>query len=174
MKDVIVARALHVLAVVIRIGGVSTATTVALTAVRRCDLGEDRMRASQPIEHRFDWEARVAVILVSLTGGDSRSACFWRMHAMVCLWLLFALFYSLLSPSSDDGAAERPQTVFAWLHRDRWLLMIISVVTILGRSWGARNGRYSETEYPHEDHNIWRCITHDPVKSLIWGRSVPV
>jgi uncharacterized membrane protein len=68
MNDVIAARALHVLAVVIWIGGVSMATTVALPAVRRGVLGQNRLQAFQAIEHRFVWQARTAIILVGLTG----------------------------------------------------------------------------------------------------------
>ena len=68
MDDVIVARALHVLAVVIWIGGVAMATTVALPAVRHGDLGSDKFRAFQAIEHRFAWQARTAIIVVGLTG----------------------------------------------------------------------------------------------------------
>jgi hypothetical protein len=100
MDDVVIARALHVLAVVLWIGGVFLATTVVLRAVRRGDLGEDRLRAFQAIQHRFVWQARTAVILVGLAGlymtwrldlwSWFRSADFWWMHAMVCLWLLFA------------------------------------------------------------------------------------
>lgn len=41
MDDVVTARALHVLGVVIWIGGVSMVTTVALPAIRRGDLGGD-------------------------------------------------------------------------------------------------------------------------------------
>ena len=98
MDDVIVARALHVLAVVIWIGGVAMATTVALPAVRHGDLGSDKFQAFQAIEHRFAWQARTAIILVGLTGfymtwrldlwERFRTAGFWWMHAMVCLWLL--------------------------------------------------------------------------------------
>ena len=47
MDDVIIARALHVLFVVIWIGGVSMATTVALPAVRRGDLGANWLRRSR-------------------------------------------------------------------------------------------------------------------------------
>ena len=68
MDDVIAARALHVLAVVIWIGGVAMATTVALPAVRHGDLGSDKFQAFQAIEHRFAWQARTAIILVGLTG----------------------------------------------------------------------------------------------------------
>ena len=50
MTDVAIARALHVLAVVIWIGGVSMATTVALPAVRRGELGENRLQAFQAVE----------------------------------------------------------------------------------------------------------------------------
>ena len=93
MDGVVLARALHVLAVVIWIGGVAMATTVALPAVRRGDLGADRLRAFRAIEHRFAWQARSAVIIVGLTGfymtarldlwARFHSGVFWWMHAMV-------------------------------------------------------------------------------------------
>jgi uncharacterized membrane protein len=101
MDDVIIARALHVLAVVIWIGGVMMATTVILPAIHRGDLGADRLKAFQTTEHRFVWQARTAVIVVGLTGFYTsarldlwerfRSVEFWWMHAMVCVWLLFTL-----------------------------------------------------------------------------------
>src|SRR6185312_528795 len=68
VTDIVIARALHVLAVVIWIGGVSMATTIVLPAVRRGDLGEKRLPAFQAIERRFVWQARFAVIVVGLTG----------------------------------------------------------------------------------------------------------
>ena len=91
MDDVVIARALHVLFVVIWIGGVSMATTVVLPAVRRGDLGADWLQAFQAIEHRFAWQARTAIVVVGLTGvymiwrldrwDRFRSASFWWMHA---------------------------------------------------------------------------------------------
>ena len=92
MDDIILARALHVLAVVIWIGGVAMATTVVLPAVRRGDLGEDRLQAFQAIEHRFVWQARTAVIVVGLTG----LYMMWRLD----LW-------------------DRFQAVTFWWMRDR-------------------------------------------------------
>ena len=68
MDDLAIARALHVLAVVIWIGGVAMATTIVLPAVRRGDLGSDRLGAFQAIERRFAWQARTAVIIAGLTG----------------------------------------------------------------------------------------------------------
>jgi uncharacterized membrane protein len=153
MDDVIVARALHVLAVVIWIGGVSMATTVALSAIRRGELGDDRVRAFQAIEHRFVWQARTAVIVVGLTGlymtwrldlwERFRSIGFWWMHAMVCLWLLFAFVLFIAEPfilrrHFPRWTTERPQTAFAWLQRAHWVLLVLSVVTILGAVAGSQ------------------------------------
>lgn len=68
MDDVTVVRALHVLAVVIWIGGVAMVTTIVLPAVRRGDLGADRLAAFQAIERRFVWQARAAIIVVGASG----------------------------------------------------------------------------------------------------------
>ncbi|HVY15791.1 MAG TPA: hypothetical protein VHB27_11215 [Rhodopila sp.] len=153
MDDVVIARALHVLAVVIWIGGLSMVTTVALPAVRRGDLGADPLRSFQAIEHRFVWQARTAVLVVGLTGLDMtwrldlwdwfRSAGFWWMHAMVSLWLLFAFVLFIAEPlilhrHFRRWAAERPQTAFVWLHRAHWALLVLSVVTILGAVAGSQ------------------------------------
>lgn len=152
MVDVIVARALHVLAVVIWIGGVSIATTVVLPAVRRGDLGVDRLRAFQAIEHRFAWQARGAIILVALTGlymtwrldlwQRFRSATFWWMHAMVCVWLLFAFVLFIAEPfilhrRFPAWATAKPEKAFAWLHRAHWVLLALSLITIFGAVTGS-------------------------------------
>ena len=153
MNDVILARALHVLAVLIWIGGVAMATTVVLPAVRRGDLGEDRLRAFQAIEHRFVWQARTAVIVVGLTGlymtwrlglwNRFQAITFWWMHAMVCVWLLFAfvLFVAepfIPHPRFHRKATERPDIVFTRLHRAHWVLLALSLITILGAVAGSQ------------------------------------
>jgi uncharacterized membrane protein len=152
MDDIAVARALHVLAVVIWIGGVSMATTVMLPAIRRGDLGENPLHAFDAIERRFVWQARIAVIVVGLSGlymlwrldlwDRFRSATFWWMHAMVCLWLLFAFFLFIAEPFILQRyfrrwAAAQPEAAFARLHRAHWVLLILSIVTILGAVAGS-------------------------------------
>lgn len=152
MDDVIIARALHVLAVVIWIGGVSMVTTVALPAVRRGDLGQDRLRAFQAFEHRFVWQARSAVILVGLTGfymvarldlwDRFRGLTFWWMHAMACLWLIFAFVLFIGEPfilhrHFRSWATRRPDVAFARLHRAHWVLLLLSLFTIFGAVAGS-------------------------------------
>jgi uncharacterized membrane protein len=153
MTDVIIARVLHVLAVVIWIGGVSMVTTVALPAMRLGELGENRLRAFQAIERRFVQQARLAVIVVGLTGfymawrldlwGRFRMADFWWMHAMVCVWLLFAFILFVAEPfilrrRFDGGAIAQPKAAFAWLHRAHWVLLLLSVVAIVGAVAGSQ------------------------------------
>jgi len=152
VDDVVIARALHVLFVVIWIGGVSMATTVALPAVRRGDLGANWLSAFQAIEHRFARQARTAIVVVGLTGfymvwrldlwDRFQTASFWWMHAMVCLWLLFAAILFIVEPfilhrHFSQWATERPAVAFAWLHRAHWVLLALSVVTILGAVAGS-------------------------------------
>jgi uncharacterized membrane protein len=152
MDDVVLARVLHILAVVIWIGGVSMATTVALPAIRRGDLGTDRLQAFQAIEHRFIWQARVAVIVVGLSGlymadrldlwDRFRDITFWWMHAMVLVWLLFAFVLFVGEPlvlrrHLRDWATKRPDVFFAWLHRAHWVLLSLAMVTIFGAAAGS-------------------------------------
>lgn len=155
--DVIAARALHVLAVVIWIGGVSLITTVALPAIRRGEVGPDRVRAFHAFERRFVWQARTAVIVVALTGfymlwrlslwNRFHAAMFWWMHAMVCLWLLFAVILFVVEPLSARrrraavslaGAPphniERRLALMQWGH---WALLALSIATVLGAVAGS-------------------------------------
>jgi uncharacterized membrane protein len=152
LDDVAIARALHVLAVVIWIGGVALVTTVILPAVRRGDFGSDRLTAFQAIERRFVWQARTAVIVVGVTGfymsarldlwARFSSAQFWWMHAMVLVWLLFAFVLFVAEPFvlrrriHDRGTAS-PETALAWLYRGHLVLLALSVVTIFAAAAGA-------------------------------------
>lgn len=156
--DVIAARALHVVAVVIWIGGVSMVTTVALPAIRKGEVGPDRVQAFLAFERRFAWQARTAVVAVALTGiymlwrlslwNRFHAATFWWMHAMVCLWLFYALILFVVEPlssrrrqrraqASPEGApvnVERQFRLMQWAH---WTLLVLSVVTVFGAVAGS-------------------------------------
>lgn len=152
MDELTLARVLHVLGVVVWIGGVSMATTVALPAVRRGLLGEDRLAAFHAFEGRFVWQARAAVLLVGLTGlymtdrlelwARFTESQFWWMHAMVGVWLLFFLLLFVGEPlvlhRYFPGWARRdPERAFAVLHRVHVLLLVLSMITIFGAVAGS-------------------------------------
>ena len=151
MDAVALARAVHVIAVVVWIGGMAMATSVILPAVRRGDLG-DPLKAFHSVERRFVWQARAAVILVGLTGfymvakmdlwDRFASASFWWMHAMACLWLLFFLILFVLEPFVLDRhyrqwARGNPRRALAWLHHVHWALLALSALTVVGAVAGS-------------------------------------
>ena len=152
MDDVVIARALHVLAVVIWIGGVAMVTMVVLPAVRRGDIGANRLQVFETIERRFAWHARLATVVVGLTGfymTDRLQLCtrflsaeFWRMHAMVGLWRLFTLLLFVAEPLVLHSwfharATAAPDAAFVLLHRLHLLLLAFSIITILGALAGS-------------------------------------
>jgi uncharacterized membrane protein len=152
MHDLALARALHVLGVVIWIGGVWMVTAVGLPAIRRGSLGEDRLAAFHAIERRFVWQARAAVIVVGASGfymvwrfdlwSRFHDATFWWMHAMVGVWLLFTVVLFVAEPLVvhrlfDRLAVTHPAEAFAWLHRAHWVLLVLSLVTIFGAVAGS-------------------------------------
>ena len=83
MEQAVIARALHILGVVLWIGGVGFVTTVLLPAVRRMKTLEERVAFFEAVERRFAWQARVSTLLVGVTG-------LYLVHA----WKLWGRFAS--------------------------------------------------------------------------------
>ena len=114
MDRLALARALHVVAVVVWIGGLSIVTTALLPAIRRGELGGNWLAAFQAIERRFVWQARIAILLVGGTGlymieeadlwDRFSSLAYWWMHAMVGLWAIFTIANT--SPPSTRARAR--------------------------------------------------------------------
>lgn len=153
MNALILARALHVLTVVIWIGGVSMVTTVVLPAVRCGALGSDRLGAFRAIERRFVWIARSSLLVVGVTGfymvarsdlwSRFSAAQFWWMHAMVGVWILFAVILFVLEPFGMHSrvlASETPpaEVRFTRMQRVHVLLLTLAFITIAGAVAGSK------------------------------------
>jgi uncharacterized membrane protein len=67
-NDVTIARTLHVLAIVLWIGGVGLVTTVLLPALRRLSDPTQRIAIFQAVERRFGVQARFSILLAGLSG----------------------------------------------------------------------------------------------------------
>jgi uncharacterized membrane protein len=145
MDDVAVALAIHVLAVVVWIGGVALVTTAVLPALRHGVADGDRLALFEAIERRFVWQARIAVILVAISGlylieklhlwQRFRMPGFWWMHAMVCLWALFALILFVGEPLVlhrwiQRKSAEDSDQAFLFLNRLHWVLLVLSLIVV--------------------------------------------
>lgn len=152
MDRLALARVLHVLALVIWIGGLSIVTTALLPAIRRGELGADWLAAFHAVERRFVWQARIAILLVGATGfymieaadlwDRFSSRAYWWMHAMVGIWAIFAIGLFLVEPLILDRrlhrwAVRRPADTFTWLAAVHWLLLTLSLVTVFGAVAGS-------------------------------------
>ncbi len=150
MDDFILARVLHVVAIVAWIGGVAFVTTVLMPAIRRNNPPDDRLAAFHRFESGFAWQARLWVGLAGLSGlwmihradlwPRFADPHFWWMHAMVILWTLFAAMLYLIEPLFLHRRMERsatPAADFARMERMHRVLLVLALVTVLGATAGA-------------------------------------
>lgn len=152
MDEIAIARALHVFAVVLWIGGVSFVTTVLLPAVRRFKSPEERLTFFDAIERRFAWQARITTLLAGLTGfymlmrldlwSRFLSVNYWWMHAMVIVWLIFTVMLFVAEPLIlhrwlQARAKTDPESTFTLIERLHLILLILSLATVLGAVAGS-------------------------------------
>lgn len=155
MDGVVVARALHVLAVVLWIGGVGFVTTVLLPAVRRLKRPEERLAFFDSVERRFAWQARITTLVAGLSGfymaarldlwSSFLSPDFWWLDAMVFVWLVFTIMLFVAEPLFlhrwfHDRAQTRPEETFRLVAGLHWGLLILSLITVLGAVAGSYGG----------------------------------
>ena len=152
MDPAIPVRALHVLGVVLWIGGVAFVTTVLLPAVRRLKSPEERVAFFEAVERRFAWQARATTLLVGATGLHLTAAWdlwarfsspgYWWMHAMVAVWAIFTVMLFVAEPLFLhrwflERAQRDPAGTFRRIERLHRVLLTISLVTVLGAVAGA-------------------------------------
>ena len=152
MDDLAIARAVHVLAVVHWIGGVTLVTTVLLPAVARFSEPSRRAALFEEIEGRFSSQAKLSVTLAGLSGfymtwrldawDRFADPGFWWMHAMVLLWAIFTFILFVAEPLFLDAwfrrRAERDEEgTFAIVRRAHWALLMLSAATVAGAALGS-------------------------------------
>lgn len=152
MNGLAVARILHVLAVVLWIGGVGMVTTVLLPAIRSAYPAHERLHAFSVLERRFARQTRMTTVLAGATGfymvwrlaawDRFRSVEFWWMHAMVVTWLVFTLMLFVIEPLFLERllarrAASTPEVTYRLVERLHWLLFGLGLLTIAGAVAGS-------------------------------------
>jgi uncharacterized membrane protein len=152
MPDFALALAVHVLAVVLWIGGVAMITTVFLPAVRRLPSGPEQLALFDAIERRFARQTRGTSLVVGISGfymayrlGFRREFLmpgFWWLDAMVLVWLLFTVILFIAEPLFlhrwfEARARRLPDSTLALVQRLHWVLLLLSLLTIFGAVIGA-------------------------------------
>ncbi|MBE7633935.1 hypothetical protein F7642_06240 [Tenacibaculum finnmarkense genomovar ulcerans] len=152
MEYFTLARVIHVICVVLWIGGVSMVTTVIIPAVKGMNSKEDQIKTFEQIEGRFAIQAKITTVLTGLSGfymlyvldGWDRyfDYQYWWIHAMTLVWVLFTLVLYVLEPFIlhklfKKYAEENPSKTFSFIHKAHWFLLILSLITTAGAVAGS-------------------------------------
>lgn len=144
MEYFTLARVIHVLAVVLWIGGVAMVTTVIIPAVKNFASKEERIATFEKIEGRFALQAKITTLLTGLSGfymlyeldawNRYLDAQYWWIHAMTIIWLIFTIVLYVLEPLVlhklyKKYTQKNPEKVFRIMHRAHWVLLVMSLIT---------------------------------------------
>lgn len=140
----------HVLSVVLWIGGVAFVTTIALPMLASWPAAH-RFAVFSEMERRFGAQARILVAAAGVSGGAllfrlrltdllSRPQGAW-LDGMIGLWTLFALLLFVAEPLFLHGkmselAQRDPNRVHTLLLRGHRILLALAVIVIIGGVWG--------------------------------------
>jgi uncharacterized membrane protein len=153
MPPVVLARIIHVLSVVLWIGGVAFVTTVLIPAIRRLPGEAERLELFEKLEGRFARQARLTTVLAGASGlymlhamnAWSRylDAGYWWVHLMTLVWLVFSTVLFVLEPlflhrAFAEAARRDSDRAFRLLQRMHWLLLGLSLVAVVAAVAGTR------------------------------------
>jgi uncharacterized membrane protein len=157
LTSFVLARAVHILAIVLWIGGVAFVTLVLIPALKKIPDESNRVMLFEQLEGRFANIAKITTLLTFFSGFYlvevmqiwSRFLMleFWWMHMMLLVWFVFTLVLFVLEPwflhdwFKKRALADNDKT-FKKLHTMHILLLIISLITIFGAMLGAHGFRF--------------------------------
>lgn len=152
MESYTIARIIHVVAVILWIGGVAMVTTVIIPAVKKLKSKEEQIKTFEQIEGRFALQAKITTLLTGLSGFYMLYALdawdryldikYWWIHAMTLVWIIFTIVLYILEPLVlhklfKRYAEKNPAKTFAFMHRFHWILLILSIITTIGAVAGS-------------------------------------
>jgi uncharacterized membrane protein len=148
----VIARTLHVVGVVLWIGGVAFVTLVLIPSLKKIADPDNRLDLFEQLERQFAFQARIVVLITGITGvymleflqawERYQHLAYWWMHMMTFIWVIFALVLFALEPLFlhrwfREQAIKNSENAFNWLHRMHKLLLTLSIVSILGAVAGS-------------------------------------
>jgi len=146
--------AVHVLGVVVWIGGVAFVTMIVFPMITRMENSLEKVLFFQGMEHRFARIAKSSVVVVGLTGG-------WLLYVtgewhilfsiagmgptlMLIVWtfyLFVLLFEGKIFKMIFGGKAQQDtDKVFSLLSRFHWVVLGLSLLTVGVGVWTGHGG----------------------------------
>lgn len=152
MENFTLARVIHVIAVILWIGGVAMVTTVIIPSIKNLKSKKDWGKTFEEIEGRFANQAKITTLLTGISGfymlykldawERYLDYTYWWLHAMTMVWIIFTLILYILEPFIlhklfKNYAEKNPEKTFNFMHRAHWVLLILSLVTTAGAVAGS-------------------------------------
>ncbi len=151
MVDAEIARALHVLSIVLWIGGVSFVTLSLLPYIRADLPPENAVDTFEAMERRFALQAKITIGLAGITGfwmvyrydmwDRFLDVGHWWMHAMVAVWAIFSFVVFIAEPLFlhrwfEAATGRDPVKTLALIARLHVILLTVSLITVFGAVYG--------------------------------------
>ena len=148
----VIARTLHVIGVVLWIGGVAFVTTVLIPSLKKITDTDNRLELFEQLEGRFAFQARVVTVITGVSGyyllnfmnawDRYQQLQFWWMHLMTVIWFVFTVVLFVLEPLVlhrwfKEQAKKDSENAFKWLHRMHKILLAISLIAVAGAVAGS-------------------------------------
>ena len=139
------ARALHVVGVVLWIGGVAFVTTTLIPSLRAMANVDERLALFEQLEGKFAFQARIVTVITGLTGfymleymgawDRYQQMQFWWVHMMTLIWLVFTVILFVLEPLVLHRrfkllATENSDKAFSLINKKHKIILALSLITI--------------------------------------------
>jgi len=138
----VIARSIHVIAIVLWIGGVAFVTTVLIPAIRASQTPEERLKTFELLESRFSFQAKLTTLIAAISGFymlhvmDAWSTMGWWIYMMIMVWFIFTLVLFVLEPLFlhkwfHRKAQQQPERTFVILQTMHIVLLIVSSIAVI-------------------------------------------
>ena len=148
----ILARAIHVVSVVIWIGGVAFVTLVLLPSLNKISATEKKLELFELLEGNFAFYARIFTLTTGLSGfymlqfmhawNHYLMPQFWWLHLMTFIWILFTLVLFVLEPLFlhrwfHEQALKNNLKAFKLVTILHFIVLLISLFAVFSAVAGA-------------------------------------
>jgi len=151
----VIALIIHVLSIVIWIGGVAFVTMIVFPMIQRTQNSLEQVMMFQGVEHRFSKVARWMIFLSGLTGAFmlyEKGFSFLKTPSSIHVWVMmivWALYASLIFFlekmifkrlfTSPSGEQLETRQIFFRLQVFHWIVLILSLFAIVAGVWGGHH-----------------------------------
>jgi len=150
----VIAKVIHILAVVVWIGGVGFVTTVLIPSLRKTQTPANRLNLFELLEGKFSFQAKITTLLAGASGiymlevmnawTKYLSLSFWWLHLMTFVWLAFSIVLFILEPLFlhqwfKNKAIENDEQAFKvvqWMHIVLFSLSLLAIAGAMAGSHG--------------------------------------